>query len=124
VRKIRGAEDKKPLSIEELVDEIIRVEYPTYERAIPGLREAIIRKKWLIKRILEQRIRQACMFYLKYRGKPDLLIEEHPELGKDALKHWDWAIRTGSMCSYDEWLFRVAFRLDGVSEERMLTEER
>jgi len=109
---------EKPLDIEELADEIIRIEYPTYEQAIPGLREAIIRKKRQIKQILEQRIRQVCMFYLRYRGKPDLLIEKHPELKKDTLKHWDWAIRTGSMCSYDEWLFRVAFRLDEDSEER------
>jgi len=44
---------EKPLDLEELADEIIRVEYPTYEQAPPGLKEAIIRKKKLIKQILE-----------------------------------------------------------------------
>ena len=41
------------LDLEELADEIIRVEYPTYEQAPPGLKGAIIRKKKLIKQILE-----------------------------------------------------------------------
>ena len=44
---------EKPLDLEKLADEIIRVEYPTYEQAPPGLKEAIIRKKKLIKQILE-----------------------------------------------------------------------
>ena len=30
---------EKTLDLEELADEIVRVEYPTYERAIPGVRE-------------------------------------------------------------------------------------
>ncbi len=51
---------EKPLDLEELADEIIRVEYPTYEQAIPGLREAIIRKKWRIKHILERYIKQTA----------------------------------------------------------------
>ena len=49
---------EKPLDLEELADEIIRVEYPTYEQAPPGLREAIIRKKERIKQILEVYINQ------------------------------------------------------------------
>ena len=51
---------EKPLDLEELADEIIRVEYPTYEQAIPGLKEAIIRKKWQIKRVLERYIKQTA----------------------------------------------------------------
>jgi len=52
-------EGKMPeLDLEKLADEIIRVEYPTYEQAIPGLREAIIRKKRKIKRVLERHIKQ------------------------------------------------------------------
>jgi len=47
---------EKPLDLEKLADEIIRVEYPTYEQAPPGLREAIIRKKQQIKQILERHI--------------------------------------------------------------------
>jgi len=49
------------LDLEKLADEIIRVEYPTYEQAIPGLREAIIRKKWQIKRVLERYIKQTTV---------------------------------------------------------------
>ena len=48
------------LDLENLADEIIRIEYPTYEQAIPGLREAIIRKKELIKLILERYIKQTA----------------------------------------------------------------
>ena len=51
---------EKPLDLEELADEIIRVEYPTYEQAIPGLKEVIIRKKWRIKHILERYIKQTA----------------------------------------------------------------
>ena len=49
------------IDLEKLADEIMRVEYPTYEQAIPGLREAIIRKKWQIKRVLERYIKQTTV---------------------------------------------------------------
>lgn len=48
------------MDLEKLADEIIRVEYPTYEQAPPGLREAIIRKKKRIKQILERYIKQTA----------------------------------------------------------------
>ena len=48
------------MDLEKLADEIIRVEYPTYERAIPGLKEVIIRKMWRIKHILERYIKQTA----------------------------------------------------------------
>ena len=45
----------EPLNLEALADKIIRVEYPTYEQTtIPQMKNAIIRKKQLIKQILEQ----------------------------------------------------------------------
>ena len=53
------------LDLEKLADEIIRVEYPTYEQAPPGLKEAIIRKKKLIKQILEVYINRTA------RGKTE-----------------------------------------------------
>ena len=99
---------EKPLDLEELADKIIRVEYPTYEQAPPGLKEAIIRKKMLIKQILERHTKQACEFYSKYRGKPDLLIEDYPEFKKCALKYWKWAIATGLYYAYDAWLAKLA----------------
>jgi len=48
------------MDLEKLADEIIRVGYPTYEQAIPGLREAIIRKERQIKQILERYIKQTA----------------------------------------------------------------
>ena len=44
------------LDLEKLADRIIRVEYPTYERAIPQLRNSIIRLKQQIKYILQQHL--------------------------------------------------------------------
>jgi len=44
---------EKELNLDALADEIIRVIYPTYEQAIPGMRNAIIQKKQRIKQILE-----------------------------------------------------------------------
>jgi len=50
----------KPLDLEVIADKIIRVEYPTYEQTtIPQMKNAIIRKKHLIKQILEQVIQSA-----------------------------------------------------------------
>jgi len=51
--------------LEKLADEIIRVEYPTYEQAPPELKEAITRKKKLIKQILEVYINRTA------RGKTE-----------------------------------------------------
>ena len=48
------------IDLEKLAGEIIRVEYPTYEQAPPGLREAIIRKRGRIKHILERYIKQTA----------------------------------------------------------------
>jgi len=53
-------DELKPLDLEKLADEIIRVEYPTYEQTtILQMKNAIIRKKQLIKQILEQHIELA-----------------------------------------------------------------
>jgi len=43
--------------LDAIADEIIRVLYPTYERAIPGMRNAIIQKKQRIRQILEYHIK-------------------------------------------------------------------
>jgi len=39
--------------LDAIADEIIRVLYPTYEQAIPGMKNAIIRKRERIKQILK-----------------------------------------------------------------------
>jgi len=54
------------IDLDKLADEIIRLEFPTYEQAIPPLRNAIMRKKARIKLILER--------YLTPEGK----IEPRP----------------------------------------------
>ena len=40
--------------LDAIADEIIRVLYPTYEHAIPGMKNAIIQKKQRIRHILEE----------------------------------------------------------------------
>jgi len=52
--------NKKELNLDALADEIIRVFYPTYEQAIPGMKNAIIQKKQRIKQILEYHIKSVC----------------------------------------------------------------
>jgi len=47
------------IDLDKLADEIIRLEFPTYEQAIPPLRNAIIRKKARIKLILERYLAQS-----------------------------------------------------------------
>ena len=47
----------KKLDLDAIADEIIRVLYPTYEQAIPGMRNAIIQKKQRIRQILEYHIK-------------------------------------------------------------------
>jgi len=78
------------LDLEKLAGEIIRVEYPTYEQAIPGLREAIIRKEQQIKQILERYIKQTaeaegvkkkkvlegCLVCIPYGGDEWLLLSD------------------------------------------------
>ena len=50
----------RKIRIDELADEIIRVEYPTYEQTtIPQMKNAILRNKYLIKLILKQHLESA-----------------------------------------------------------------
>jgi len=49
--------NKKELDLDAIADEIIRVLYPTYECAIPGMKNAIIQKKQRIRQILEYHIK-------------------------------------------------------------------
>ena len=111
--------NKKELNLDALADEIIRVFYPTYEQAIPGMRNAIIQKKQRIKQILEYHIKSACEFYLRYRNNPDLFARERllyrnviPKLRKE-WHNWEE--------QYDKWLFKLAFRdiLEGEGNENL-----
>lgn len=85
--------EPKPLNLEKLADEIIRVEYPTYEQTtIPQMKNAIMRKKQIIKQILEQHIKLAVegalldintSLWLENKQKVrliDLIIEWFPHI--------------------------------------------
>jgi len=106
------------LNIEELADEIIRMEYPTYEQTtIPQMKNSIIRKKQQIKFILEQRIKSACKFYLRYKDKPELLKDAFPKLTKEIEQKDLESIYTADgnyheyqRKKYNEWLFKLAFK--------------
>ena len=56
-----------------IADEIIRVLYPTYEQAIPGMKNAIIQKK--------QRIRQILEWHIK-SGEEKGMVEEEKRIGE------------------------------------------
>ena len=121
----------EPLDLEELADEIIRVEYPTYEQTtIPQMKNSIIRKKQQIKFILEQRIKSACKFYLRYKDKLELFwLEQQDKLNDkektefltfdDKLRGlpekmdrdgWDYCDELEIIQDYNEWLFKLAFK--------------
>jgi len=113
---------EKPLDLEGLADKIVRVEYPTYEQAIPGVREAIARKKEKIKEVLRQHLEHVFRFYLKYEDCPELLLKEHPELAntktvwgktlKEFAEHFNdnedriWL----NLREFNMWLLRYVFR--------------
>jgi len=113
---------EKTLDLEELADEIVRAEYPTYERAIPGVREAIARKKERIKEVLRRYLEQVLRFYLKYEDCPELLLKEHPELAntevvwgktlKEFAEHFkdDEGAIWLNLREFNMWLLRYVFR--------------
>ncbi|RLG10121.1 MAG: hypothetical protein DRN64_03225 [Thaumarchaeota archaeon] len=57
---------RQPLNLEELADEIIRIEYPNYEIYHPHLRASVLAKRERIKEIIQRHIKMACSFYLHY----------------------------------------------------------
>ena len=114
--------NKKKLNLDIVADEIIRVLYPTYEQAIPGMKNAIIQKKLRIKQILEYHIKSVCEFYLKYKDKPDLLGWDHPllidkidEIYKKRIEAEEalgpnYKPNNTFTDEYNEWLFKFRFR--------------
>ena len=48
-------------------------------------------------------IKSACEFYLRYKDKPHLLIQEYPKYEKQARKFLD------DVEKYNDWLFKLAF---------------
>ena len=60
--------------LDAIADKIIRVLYPTYEQAIPGMKNAIIQKKQRIKQILER--------YIKSGEEKGMVEEEEKRIGE------------------------------------------
>jgi len=83
---------------------------------------------------IKQQIREACMFYLKYKNDPESLIEEHPDYAKKKiaiLNVFDEPTKLVSLekfiavikklnseeysrqieNSYNEWLFKQTFKV-------------
>ena len=104
--------NKKELDLDRMVDEVIRVLYPTYEQAILGMKNAIIQKKQRIRQILEYHIKSACEFYLRYKDKPALFSDEQFTID------WKYDRLTGTYIvelgnrytEYNYWLFKLAFK--------------
>ena len=79
---------------------------------------------------IKQRIRSACMFYLKYKDKPELLVKERPDkamieidydTAEDIVKEIHRIVeRYGKVeaqatirlkiIEYNEWLFKLSFK--------------
>jgi len=113
---------EKVLNLEELADEILRIEYPTYENTPLGMRNALIKKKRMIKEVLKQHLKCVCKFYLKYKDMPELLLAGHPELADAEIRHRttirEFAEHHNNdvdevwlnLNDFNEWLFRYVFK--------------
>jgi len=107
------------LNLEELADEIVKVEC---ENAPPQVRDMIVGMREKIKEILRQHLKCVCKFYLKYEDVPDDLVREHPELAdvkitcgttlKEFAEHHDDSIDDMflNLVIFNSWLFKYVFR--------------
>jgi len=87
-----------------------------YEKGFSDAQEIVLNE-------IKQRIKQACEFYLKYKDKPELLIKEEPDLSEELVymitrKLFGYKLSPEYLLniflrygeSYNEWLFKLAFR--------------
>ncbi len=129
---LRGGEKMtkttKPLDLEELADELIRKEYPTYDSPNTPLptRNNIIRLKERIRLELEQHIKSACEFYREWWNNPKILIMWFEDkrrvnelikfleqcFGETWQEQYDYLEdkRVQIILKYNEWLFKLAFK--------------
>ena len=91
-----------PLNLEKLTDDLLSI---IYKQGTAG--EKSIRGQ--IRQVLEKHLKQLAEFCLRYRGKPELLIDEHPEFKKEAVKYWSMALQYDAMYIYNTWLLEIAF---------------
>ena len=68
----------------------------------------------VILKIVKQRTKSACEFYLRYKDRPDLFEKEQKNLiDYDCRYDWDhtFVILKGNRAiKYKEWLFKLAFK--------------
>jgi len=126
----------KPLDLEEIKKEIKEevLQWLYKEVKQPDKYLISIALGHAIRKTVE-RIRKACEFYLRYKDNPELLIKEHPKHKKeiekiikkeqiqvmnivvngillsrsvdyDKIERW-----MNELSKYNEWLFRLAFRV-------------
>ena len=109
----------QPLDLDGVVDKVLDI--VTSRRQI----ELVVNEVEVIKttkKVIKQRLKSACEFYLRYKDNPDLLMKEQPEYEKETKKFYSKGRKTKHrdiigmwhLDEYNEWLFRLAFK--GVME--------
>lgn len=76
---------------------------------------------------VREEIKQACLFYLRYVNRPNVFVKENPsykrEIGEQKKNYIDKdGVFAGTMwlhflLSYNEWLFKIAFK-EVLEEEK------
>jgi len=78
----------------------------------------------VILKIVKQRIKSACEFYLRYKDNPKLLISEHKKYYDDVVGNFFRSFNSKTLeeyydiDKYNEWLFKLAFKamLEGENQ--------
>jgi len=103
----------KPLNLDAIQEEVLKdnkLQEYYIGKGMLGINGAIYKTIWVI----EQRIKLACEFYLKYKDKPTLLLKEHPEYESTEFSvELDENFKedfNDFMKKYNEWLFKLAFK--------------
>ena len=64
-----------------------------------------------LKQEFTERIKAAYEFYLKYKNRSGLLIEDYPEYKKEIDEIWErYILGDEFIKAYNEWLFKLAFK--------------
>ena len=68
-----------------------------------------------------QDVKSACEFWLRYKDRPNLFLNEQKEFAEEVIdKFYDETKGWKNLDKYNEWLFRLAFKdvfEDGGNEE-------
>jgi len=108
--------------ISEYITEIVSEAFRMMEEDKRELQETIKTEVCGLLDKVEQHIKSACEFYLKYKDKPDLLVKRYPEYKADLTlftKDVPFAVPFDERLfnplwfdydRYNEWLFKLAFK--------------